>query len=525
VGPNGRGQGIAALVALALVGPAAGCGGPAALGFLQSPEREPCPLVDPGPAGTRPPEPDSLDPVVPHRKRAWEAARGGTEAARPFIRARLAGWPRRFLIERGDLPLEDGAFLRRLASDTWRGLLALRDRENGLPVDHVHFGPELSLADSAIGDYTSTTNIGLHLLAVAGAVELRLIDRAEALALLERVLETLGRLEDRAGFYFNFYDTTSEERTTNFLSFVDSSWLTAGLIVVRAAFPELRDAATGLIERGDYRFFFDPEAGLMAHGYYVHRARRSRFHYGMLYAEARLGSLIAIGKREAPPGLWFRMVRTFPESCAWQNRPPRARHAKRMDGVEFRGGWYEWQGLRYVPSWGGSMFEALMPTLLIDEPRHAARSLGANDAAHAAVQRRYALEDLALPVWGMSPSAIPATGLYGEHGVPLLGAAGYAAGVVSPHASALALGIDPVPAIANLRRLAERYDLYGEYGLYDAVDPASGRIAHSYLALDQSMVFLALVNHLTDGSLRALFASDPIVQRALPLIGAEDFFD
>jgi hypothetical protein len=513
--PGGRA--LATLVALALAAP----GTTACLSAVE----EPCPLRDPGGPGMRPPEPESLDPVAARKKRAFEAAHGGKEAARPFIKARLAGWPERFLVDRDELPTQDPAFLRRLAEDTWRGLAALRDRENGLPLDHVHLGQTRTLADSAIGDYTSTTNIGLHLLALVGAVELELLPRAEAIRRVERLLDTLGRLESREGFYFNFYDTTSEERTSNFLSFVDSSWLTAGLIVVRAALPELFEWASRLIDRGDYRFFYDAETGLLAHGYYVHRDRRSRLHYGMLYSEARLGAVIAIGKGDVPAALWFRMARTFPASCRWQARPPQGRRAKQLDGVRFRGGFYEWQGERYVPSWGGSMFEALMPTLLLDERRHAPRSLGANDLAHASVQRRYAIDELGLSVWGMSPSALPAQhGGYGEHGVPPLGAAGYAPGIVTPHASALALSLEP-DAGANLRRLAAEYDLYGEYGLYDAVDPRSRQVASTYLALDQSMLFLALVNHLTGGRLRAHFASDPIVARVLPLLGLEDFFD
>src|SRR5262249_571175 len=73
----------------------------------------------------------------------------------------------------------------------------------------------------------------------------------------------------------------------------------------------------------------------------------------------------------------------------------------------------------YVPSWGGSMFEALMPTLVLDEPRWAAGSLGPNDVSHAAIQRRWAGEELGLPVWGMSPCATPSHDGYGEYGVRL----------------------------------------------------------------------------------------------------------
>jgi len=57
------------------------------------------------------------------------------------------------------------------------------------------------------------------------------------------------------------------------------------------------------------------------------------------------------------------------------------------------------------------------------------------------------------------------------------------------------------------------------------VDPQTGRVAESYLALDQSMIFLAAANVLTDGAVQRHFAADPIIARVLPLLAAERFFD
>jgi hypothetical protein len=420
------------------------------------------------------------------------------------------------------LPKTDREFLVRVARDTWRGIVALTDRENHLPVDHVHFGA--TAAAARVGDYTNVTNIGLHMLATVAAQELGLVTAPEAVARLAAVLETLEGLETHVGFFFNYYDTTTLERSSNLISFVDSSWLTAGLMVVRNTYPDLAAASTRLLERTDYRFFYDELHGLMSHGYWVHRGERSRYHYGVLNAESRLGSLIAIGKGDVPEEHWFRMVRTFPAACTWQRRTPAARHAKSAHGRTFFGGYYEWKGVRYVPSWGGSMFESLMPTLVLDEQRYAGPSLGANGVAHADVQRRYALEELGYPVWGMSPSSTPIGNGYGEYGVPDLGVLGYGPGAVTPHAAALALAASPAEAIANLRRLVDLYPLYGEYGFYDAVDPRSGAVARSYLALDQAMILVALANHLVPGSIQRRFAADPIAQRALPILAEERFF-
>ncbi|MEW6269513.1 MAG: glucoamylase family protein [Thermodesulfobacteriota bacterium] len=480
-------------------------------------------------------------PVVAQRKRAWEQSVGGKEAARPLIRARLRGWPARLLVERNELPSGERAFLERLARDAWRGLDALSDRENGLPVDNVAVGRpagapsvrQVALGEGAgeragdgthVGDYTNVTNIGLGLVAIVGAQELGMLSREEAVARTSRILDTLDRLETHRGYFFNFYDTTSLERTSNFLSFVDLAWLTTGLVVARRALPEVAERATKLVDRMDFGFFYDRKLGQISHGYYVNREVLSRYHYGVLFTEARLGVLLAIGKGDVPEDAWFRMARIFPRSCEGQTLEPRDVRRVSVQGRDVLTGLYEWGGFRYVPSWGGSMFEALMPTLVLDELRYAPRSLGENGRVHAAVQERYAATELRYPTWGLSPSASPDSDGYLEYGARVLGARGYRAGALTPHAAALALAVRPAEAAAALRRFADEYPMYGEYGLYDAVDPTTREVAYRYLAVDQSMLFIALANHLTGGALQRHFASDGIVARALPLIADESFF-
>jgi len=168
------------------------------------------------------------------------------------------------------------------------------------------------------------------------------------------------------------------------------------------------------------------------------------------------------------------------------------------------------------------MFEALMPTLLLDEGTLSPNGLGRNDRAHVRVQRDYAMRELGYPVWGMSPSARVDGGGYGEFGAPVLGARGYVDGIVTPHASALALTVARDDAVANLRELVEHFPVYGDFGFYDGVDPMTGRVAHVYLSLDQGMTFLAVANALAGGRLRERFASDPVVAAVLELLRAEE---
>ena len=471
------------------------------------------------------PGPSIRDPVPAPLKRAWEQAHGGEVASYPFVIQRLAGWPTNLLADKSSFPKDDREFLWRDARDTWSGIDSLCDREHRLPLDQVRFGTNsIDPAASRAGDYLNVTDIGIYLLSVTAACDLKLISRVEAIERLRQTLDSIEGMESYQGFLYNYYDTTTKERTSDFISFVDSAWLTSGLMVVRQAFPELRTRCTKLIDRADYKFFYDDVEQVMNHGFYVHMNCRAEYVYGLLYTESRAGSLIAIGKGDVPEEHWFRLMRTFPSDATWQSLTPQGRKLKTVGGHETIGGWYEWNGLKYVPSWGGSLFEALMPTVIIDEKKYGPENLGTNDVIHAVIQRRYALETLKYPVWGMSPCSTTFHDGYSEYGVKVLGVRGYNAGVITPHVTALALYVTPAEAIANLRNLIEKYDIYGQYGFYDAVDPVSGEVAHKYLALDQGMTFLALANYLGDQCVLERFAADPIAQRALPMLHDEQFF-
>ena len=170
------------------------------------------------------------------------------------------------------------------------------------------------------------------------------------------------------------------------------------------------------------------------------------------------------------------------------------------------------------------MFEALMPTIIIDEKALAPKGLGLNDERHAGIQVKYALERLGYPVFGMSPSCVPGGG-YSEYGVKILGIKGYKSGVVAPYATFLALEFAPEESIKNLRTMADKFNLYGEYGFYDAIDVSTGKVATGYLCLDQAMSFIALNNYLNNGAIRKRFHSDPIAKNAEELIKIEDFFE
>ncbi|MBI3313802.1 MAG: DUF3131 domain-containing protein [Candidatus Omnitrophica bacterium] len=444
-----------------------------------------------------------------------------------FLITRLGGFPKKTVIKK-EFPEDSKAFLMEIAKDTWRFFDEIVDKEHGLPLDTIQLAKPEPVAEGMwIGDYTNVTNIGVYLMCLVSAYDFGFITKEEAVRRLKITLTVIEKLEHhKSGFPYNYYDTSTLERTSYFVSLVDSGWLVAGFYVVKNAFPEeLGEQAERLIRQGNFNFFYDPVERQMFHGYYDHLEVYSDYHYGVFYSEPRATSYLAISRGDVPEEHWFEgLFRTFPESFTWQEQTPKNRVTRETLGHKYLGGYYEWTGLKYIPSWGGSAFEALMPTLILKEKELASEGLGLNDKAHVLGQIHYALDELKMPVWGMSPSSVPEGG-YSEYGAKPFGSKGYKAGVVTPHASVLALEFAPEEVVANLRKLIELYDIYGEYGFYDAVTPATGLVAHKYLALDQGMIFVALNNYLNDGAIRRRFHSDPAMRQGEKLLVAEKFFE
>jgi hypothetical protein len=273
-------------------------------------------------------------------------------------------------------------------------------------------------------------------------------------------------------------------------------------------------------------------------------------HYGTLNTEPRIASYLGIGLGQVPTQHYFRMFRTFPDTCDWnwQEMQPQGVH-RTYDGVDVFEGHYTYRGMNIVPSWGGSMFEALMVPLLVPEEKWAPQSWGVNHPLYVRAQIEHGLQEAGYGFWGFSPSDDPAGG-YREYGVDPIGLNpdGYTSdeertttdygfdscrpgqpqrpfgqGVVTPHASFLALRWAPDEALANLAKLRSTFpQSYGPGGFYDAVNVKTGQVARYHLALDQGMIMLAIANELRNDRERSYLA--PFIEQTVkPLIGQEEF--
>ncbi|HSG76023.1 MAG TPA: glucoamylase family protein [Burkholderiales bacterium] len=256
----------------------------------------------------------------------------------------------------------------------------------------------------------------------------------------------------------------------------------------------LEAAARSLAGAMDFAFLLDPERRLLSIGYRVAEGELDPSCYDLLASEARLASFVAIAKGDVAARHWFRLGRAV---------------------TPVSGG-------AALISWSGSMFEYLMPSLVMRAP---AGSL-LEQTNRLVVRRQIAYgAGLGLP-WGVSESGYHVRDLeftyqYSNFGIPGLGlkrGLGENA-VVAPYATALAAMVDPRAAARNFARLAA-LGACGRYGFYEALDYTRARlpegrevaIVRAFMAHHQGMTVVAIANCLLDGAMRARFHAEPVVR-------------
>lgn len=406
--------------------------------------------------------------------------------------------------------------LEEIARDTYQFFEDYTDERTGLTADRVDFEGE-----PEIYRQTSPTNIAMYLASVISAHEFAFLSKEEAQDKIERTLKTLNEMETWNGLYYNWYFTNNGALMSDwgeFISTVDNGWLTAALVVVGQYFPELAHATSSLIDEMDYSSLYDVAEGKFRGGFDALENKLTDHHYGLLYSETRITSYVAIGKGDVPTDHWWKLDRTMPKKYGQAQEPQG--EIRTYDNIEVFAGHYTYEDLTFVPSWGGSMFEALMPGLFMHEKKLGKKGLGLNNERHVAGQIKYA-EEKGYDVWGFSPSSIVEG--YKEFGAPILGTEGYDdEATVTPHASLLALEYDPEAVLENIEKLKD-LGLYGKYGFYDSIQLTKDEVAKSYLALDQGMILLSITNYLHDDVIRNQFHEDPIGKTYERLLSEEVF--
>jgi len=259
----------------------------------------------------------------------------------------------------------------------------------------------------------------------------------------------------------------------------------------------------------DYEFLYDPSRRLLAIGFDVSERRRDASFYDLLASESRLGSFVAIAQGKLKQEHWFALGRLLTTSNRQQ----------------------------MLLSWSGSMFEYLMPLIVMPTHRHTLL-----DQTYRAVvdrQQQYG-QQRGVP-WGISESGYNSTDAshnyqYRAFGVPGMGfKRGLAEDlVIAPYATTMALMVAPRAACENLQAM-EKLGFTGEYGFFEAIDYTRSRVAReqpfsivrSYMAHHQGMSLLALAFRLLDQPMQRRFLADPqfaatelLLQERVPLVGS-----
>jgi Putative glucoamylase/RTX calcium-binding nonapeptide repeat (4 copies)/Protein of unknown function (DUF3131) len=449
--------------------------------------------------------------------------------------------------------------LKRYATDTWASFVAMVDPDSGLPTDKLH-------ADGSRDVQTSTTNIGAYMWSTLVAERLGIIGHQEVVSRLTETVSTLERMERHgpSGQYYNWYDHRTGAKLTTWpptgqpltpiLSSVDNGWLATGLHLVARGVPELAARAGALFDSMDFGLYYRPDVNRILF-YYDPATGSGPCCYDTIVSESRIASYIGIANGQLPQREYFGAWRSFPDTCdwSWQETRP-VGFTRTYFGRSVFDGAYPYAGMRVTPAWGGSMFEALMPTLFVPEDKWGGGSWRANHPLWVQAQINHGLREAGYGYWGFSPSNTPEGG-YAAYGVDAIGMdpggypsnedatlvdhgfagcpgrdpkpdpppSAYTNGVVTPHAAFLALRWAPEQTLANLARLEHDFRIYTTWGFRDSVNVQSGVVSDSYLSLDQGMIMAAIGNALAGDFLRSLFVTDAVERALRPPIGVEEF--
>jgi cellobiose phosphorylase len=268
----------------------------------------------------------------------------------------------------------------------------------------------------------------------------------------------------------------------------------------RLATLEHLEAQVSELAQMEYGFLFDQARRQLAIGYNVGDRRLDASYYDLLASEARLANFVAIAQGKLSQESWFALGRTLTTSG----------------------------GAPVLLSWSGSMFEYLMPSLVM--PTFENTLL--DQTCKAAVDRQIAYGGQRGVPWGISECGYNTVDVhlnyqYRAFGVPGLG---FKRGlgedlVIAPYASALALMVAPEAACSNLQHLAAE-GLAGKYGFYEAVDYTPSRlrrgethaVIRSFMAHHQGMSLLSLAYLLLGRPMQRRFESDPLFQATMLLL-------
>lgn len=387
--------------------------------------------------------------------------------------------------------------IRAYGEDIWRFFDEnVGEADNHLPPDNLQLSPERRIAHR-----TSPTNIGLYLISCFGAYKLGYITQNEALSRISSTLKTVSQLPKWKGHLYNWYDTVNLCILGQpYVSTVDSGNFICCLIALKQCLEgdelpsyhsSLPDSLEGLISGAQLSALYDGEQKLFVIGINTDSGKTDGL-YDLYASEFRTTSFFAIASSQVPREHWTALRRPIVTSGGYLG----------------------------LSSWTGTMFEYLMPSLLL---RSRPMSLGYEALSFAVFEQR---RDTADGIWGQSESGYfnfdsELNYQYKAFGVPSLALKRGVERdrVISPYSTFLALPFCPDAALLNLKKLRSK-GMYGPYGFYEAYDMtpsrvgSGGAIIRSYMSHHMGMSLAAVANLCLDGLFVEAFMSDPRCESA-----------
>ena len=430
-------------------------------------------------------------------------------------------------IDKYDLEDADREYLYDIGKKTWDFFHEYMNEENNyLITDNYQAGRKQDIVYR-----TSSTNIGLSILSTISAYDLNYISLEECIFLLNKIIETVSKLDKWNGHLYNWYNIrTLKPLTPRYISTVDSGNFVGYLYVLKIFLSDINSGkikenvvleekknkdenkfneklnnileisnklyriVSRMIDDIDFSVLYSKNDKLLSIGYDVESMKLTDSYYDFLASEARQASFIAIAKKDIDEKHWLNLSRTLTTSNRYKG----------------------------LISWSGTAFEYLMPNINMNF--YEGSLLEESCKFMIMSQIKYA-DKLKVP-WGISESAYNVKDLNGNYQYKAFGIPGLGLKrgleeelVVSPYSTFLSLCFKQNESIKNLRIL-EKLGTCGKYGFFESVDFTKTRlkrgenykVVKTYMAHHQGLILNSINNILNNKILNKRFFNNPEIE-------------
>ncbi len=406
-----------------------------------------------------------------------------------------------------ELNEKDRDYISEIGLKTWQYFKDTLIKENNyLPPDNYQEDRTPKLVPR-----TSSTNIGLAMVAVISSYDLGYETLDDTLNLLNEMIQTIEKLAKWNGHLYNWYDIrTLQPLLPRYISTVDSGNFISYMYIVKQFLEEVLEKnvqvenitqiqnnilyINNLIEQTNFSVLYDEAKRLFSIGYNIEENKLTDSYYDLLASEARQASLVAIAKKDVSPKHWYNLSRTLTTL----------------------------NGYKGLVSWSGTSFEYLMPN--INVKKYEGSLLDESCKFMIMSQKEYA-KKLGVP-WGFSETAFNVKDLnnnyqYKAIGIPWLGLKrGLEEDIViSTYGSSMAIAEQPQEVVNNLKKLEEK-QMRGKYGFYESIDYTASRlkrgeryaVVKTYMAHHQALILLSINNLFNEKILQKRFHNNPEIE-------------